>query len=102
IGLPLPRAALEICRQRLTRAHFDRATILAEVFDPESAVTAGFFDAVVPADDLREAARAKAAQLMTLNMPAHAATKIRARQPALTALLEAIEVDDAEFMSTLS
>ena len=34
IGLTLPRAAIEICRQRLTPAHFSRATVLAEVFPP--------------------------------------------------------------------
>src|SRR6185312_6230463 len=32
IGITLPRAAIEICRQRLTPAHFSRATVPAEVF----------------------------------------------------------------------
>jgi enoyl-CoA hydratase len=34
IGLTVPRAATEILRQRLTPAAFQRATLLAEVFDP--------------------------------------------------------------------
>ena len=38
IGVTLPRAAIEICRQRLTPAHFNRATVLAEVFPPAGAV----------------------------------------------------------------
>jgi len=49
IGLTLPRAAIEICRQRLTPAHFNRATALAEVFLPACAVEAGFLDRVVEA-----------------------------------------------------
>ena len=44
IGLTLPMAAIEICRQRLTPAHFSRATVLAEVFPPAGAVEAGFLD----------------------------------------------------------
>jgi enoyl-CoA hydratase len=34
IGLTMPRAAIEILRQRLTPAAFNRATLLAEVFRP--------------------------------------------------------------------
>jgi len=49
IGLTMPRAAVEICRQRLTPAHFNRAVVLAEVFSPDDAVAAGFLDRVVPA-----------------------------------------------------
>ena len=30
IGLTMPRAAIEICRQRLTPSHFNRAVILAQ------------------------------------------------------------------------
>jgi enoyl-CoA hydratase len=41
IGMILPRTAIEICRQRLTPAAFNRAALLAEVFDPQAAVGAG-------------------------------------------------------------
>ena len=34
LGLTMPRAAVEICRQRLTPAHFHRAVSLAEVYSP--------------------------------------------------------------------
>ena len=44
IGLPMPNSAIEICRQRLTPAHFHRTVVLAEVFPPETAVDAGFLD----------------------------------------------------------
>ena len=96
IGLTMPRAAVEICRQRLAPAHFNRAVVLAELFTPEDAVDAGFLDRVVPASELRDVARTTAELLTTLDMHAHAATKLRARQPALQAIRAAIETDDAE------
>jgi enoyl-CoA hydratase len=94
IGLTVPFAAVEICRQRLNPAHFNRAVILAEPFAPEDAVDAGIFDRVVPAPDVDETARATAALLTTLDLDAHAATKLRARDAALLAIRAGI---DAEF-----
>ena len=97
IGLTMPQAGVEICRQRLTPAHFNRAVILAEPFTPDTAVAAGFLDRVVPAADLLDVARTTAAQLAKLDLEAHAATKLRARGSALKALRAAIEADDAGF-----
>jgi enoyl-CoA hydratase len=97
IGLTLPRAAVEICRQRLTPAHFNRAVILAEPYTPDTAVDAGFLDRIVPSADLLDVARGAAAQLARLDLDAHAATKLRARDSALKALRAAIEADDAAF-----
>ena len=101
IGMTMPRAAIEICRQRLTNNHFDRAVILAEVFTPATAVDAGFLDEVVSADELLDVARQRAARLMTLHRRAHAATKLRSREATLVALRAAIEADDAEMRALL-
>src|SRR5215475_11852190 len=95
IGLTLPRAAVEICRQRLSPAGFNRAVVISDIFSPEEAVTAGFLDRAVPAADLAEAAAAVGADLTRLDLDAHAATKLRARQLARTALREAIDADEA-------
>jgi enoyl-CoA hydratase len=95
IGLTMPLAAVEVCRQRLTPACFTRAVLLAEVFSPEDAVAAGFVDRVVPATDVDEVAGAVAATLASLDRTAHAKTKARARAPMLAALRAAIEADDA-------
>jgi len=100
IGLPIPRAAVELCRQRLAPAQFNRAVILAEVFSPDDAVAAGFLDRVVPASDLGETARSLAAQLATLDMNAHAVSKLRVRDHALKAIRVAIEADDAEMRAS--
>jgi enoyl-CoA hydratase len=102
IGMTMPRAAIEILRQRLTRTHFDRAVILAEVFTPDSAVAAGFLDTVVPAEELLETAHRKAVSLMSLDLRAHVATKLRARAATLDALRVAIEADDVDMRAMVA
>ena len=102
IGMTVPQAAVEICRQRLTPACFNRAVLLAEVFQPQDAVAAGFLDRVVPAAELAAAAAAAAAGLARLDRDAHAATKLRVRRPAVTALRAAIESDDAGYRARLA
>src|SRR6516165_10580494 len=71
IGLTLPRAAVEICRQRLSPAYFTRATIIAEVFSPAQAAEAGFLDLVVDAAELDQAVCSAAGGLTQLDMAAH-------------------------------
>jgi enoyl-CoA hydratase len=97
IGLTMPRAAVEICRQRLSPAHFNRATVLAETFSPDSAVEAGFLDRVVEPAELGEVVRGLAGQMTQLDMGAHKATKLRARKLALKAIHDAIEADAAAY-----
>jgi enoyl-CoA hydratase/carnithine racemase len=95
IGITMPFAAVEICRQRLTPAAFNRAVILSEVFSPGDAVAAGLLDRAVPSTELADVARSTAVDLSKLDMRAHAATKLRARASALDAIRAAIETDDA-------
>jgi enoyl-CoA hydratase len=102
IGITMPHAAVEICRQRLTPAGFNRAVVIADVFPPEDAVTAGFLDRVVPAAELAEAAAASAAELARLDLHAHAATKLRARRLARAAIREAIDADAAAYRAQLA
>ena len=97
IGLTMPRAAVEICRQRLTPAHFNRAVVIAETFSPADAVAAGFLDRTAEASEVHEVARGAAARLATLDQPAHAATKRRARGRALDAIRSAIDADMAAY-----
>lgn len=101
IGLTMPRAAVEICRQRLAPSHFNRAVILAEVYAPDEAAAAGFVDRVVLPAELGPAAQAVAEELGKLDMAAHVATKHRARQQTLDALRAAIE-DDARALAATS
>lgn len=95
IGLTMPLAAVEICRQRLAPAHFNRAVITAEMYDPAGATAAGFLDEVVDAADLAGAAHAAAARLAALHPAAFANTKLRAREGALAAIRAGADADDA-------
>ncbi len=97
IGLTMPHSAIEICRQRLAPAHFQRAVNNAELYSPAEAVAAGFLDRLAPAADLQNEALAAATKLAKLNQPAHAATKLRVREQALKAIHAAIEADNAEY-----
>lgn len=97
IGLTMPRAAVEICRQRLSPAHFNRATILAEVFPPDKAVDAGFLDQLGDAGAVGDVALSVAVEISKLDMASHAATKARARKQSLAAVAAAIEADSADF-----
>jgi enoyl-CoA hydratase len=93
IGLTVPWFAIELARQRLHPAHFDRAVISAAMYGPREAVTAGFLDAVVGSGEIGEASTRVAEELAELDPAAHAATKLRARAGSLTALRAAIETE---------
>lgn len=101
IGMVMPQAAIEVCRQRLATPFFGRAVIDAEIFSPATAVQAGFLDATAPADALAQAALGIAGQLAGLNLQAHAATKLRTRREVLDRLHRAIEDDDAALRAAL-
>jgi enoyl-CoA hydratase len=91
IGLTVPWFAIELARHRLAPAAFDAAVVGATMHTPESAVTAGFLDAVVPPSEVLGVAREHAERVAALNRDAHAATKLRARGRVIEAVEAAIE-----------
>jgi len=93
IGMTMHHAGIELARDRLRRSAFHRSVINAEMFDPQAAREAGFLDAVVPAEQLLEAATSAAHTLKKLNMNAHKKTKLKVRKDLLDALDEAIILD---------
>jgi len=99
IGITMPHFGVEICRQRLAPAHFNRAVIFSEMYSPADAVPAGFLDKVVPAAELQNEAQKFAASLTKLNMTAHAASKLRLRDQTLKAIRAAIEADGGSLSS---
>lgn len=90
IGLTVPSAFVELARHRLSPAWFDRALGLAEMYSPEAAVEAGFFDRIVAHGELGEASLAAANDLAGLNGDAHAGIKLRVRRPVIEAMEAAI------------
>ena len=100
IGLTMHWVGIETARDRLSKAVFQRSVINAEMFSPQSALEAGFLDAVVAPEELMNAARAMAEQLKTINLKAHARTKLKARKALLETLDQAIEIDKTSGLVT--
>ncbi len=93
IGMTMHHAGIELARDRLRRSAFHRSVINGEMFDPISAIDAGFLDKVVAAEQLQEAALAAARQLKKINMSAHKNTKLKVRKALLETLDDAIILD---------
>ncbi|WP_313659403.1 crotonase/enoyl-CoA hydratase family protein [Pseudomonas coleopterorum] len=96
IGMTMHHAGIELARDRLGRAAFERSVIGAEMFDPAGALQAGFLDQIVAPEQLQAAALTAAQRLQKLNMKAHAKTKLKARRAFLETLDEAILLDQEQ------
>ena len=83
IGLSLPITGLELARDRLAPVVFQRATINAELFSPDTAVSAGYLDQVADTPGFDAAVSEVAQTLAALDATAFAETKRRVRQPTL-------------------
>jgi enoyl-CoA hydratase len=95
IHMTLPVFAVEIARDRLSRRHFQRAVIQAEIYGPDGAVDAGYLDRVVPAGRLAEEARAEAERLAGLPRRAFSETKQRVRGASVERIRRSL-VEDME------
>ncbi|MBA1378321.1 crotonase/enoyl-CoA hydratase family protein [Pseudomonas brassicacearum] len=93
IGMTMHHAGIELARDRLRKSAFHRSVINGEMFNPQSAVDAGFLDKVVSTDELQSAALEAARQLKKINMTAHKNTKLKVRKALLDALDSAILLD---------
>jgi enoyl-CoA hydratase len=98
IGMPLPRCAMELARDRLSKRHFTAAANHAHIYDPQSAVEAGFLDQIVPDEDVLAAAHEHAAGLAgSVNALAFATTRELARRGTADAILAGLDEDVAAF-----
>jgi len=95
IGLATPIFLMEMARDRISKRHFLRATVQAEIYDPESAVDAGFFDRVVASEGLDAEAFAEAARLGALPRAAYVRTRSLARESTLAHIEATLEKDMA-------
>ena len=98
IGLPLPIFLTELAQQRLSRRHLTAATMLAHIFDPDTALDAGFLDEVVAPDGVEATAIARARSFAsTLNPRAFAASREPLRGPAAERIASTMTSDIAKF-----
>lgn len=95
IGMPLPKFAVELARERLTRASFPMSTIGGTVYDPAGAAAVGYLDRVVPEDQVVAEAVAEAARLGALRTSAFAQTKANARGAIIARILDELDADIA-------
>jgi enoyl-CoA hydratase len=98
IGMTMHQVGIELARARLTPPAFTRAVLNAEMFNPTTAVAAGFLDRVVGVDALVDASREVAKEMLELNLVAHRHTKLKARKPLLDALDASIKNDRAQIL----
>ncbi|PTQ68515.1 crotonase/enoyl-CoA hydratase family protein [Pseudomonas sp. GV071] len=93
IGMTMHHVGIELARDRLRKSAFHRSVINGEMFNPQTAVDAGFLDTVVAPEQLLPTAIAAAQQLKKINMKAHKNTKLKVRKALLETLDWAIEED---------
>ncbi len=95
IGMVLPRWAVELAEERLSRRHFHVATIGARMYAPTDARDAGFLDVVTAPEDLESTAQAAASVWAALPAPAYAGQVNQIRGSRIAALEAAIAADRA-------
>jgi enoyl-CoA hydratase len=100
IGMTLPWFGVELARARLDETQFTQAVALARIYDPDSAVAAGYLDRAVDAADLDTQLDEMLQGLSTLNMGAHRETKRRIREPLFARLALGLERDFASGAGT--
>ena len=66
IGMGLPPFGVVLAEDRLAPTYLTRAAIQSVLFDPAGAVAAGFLDTVAPAEQVIDAARQAAVDLLAL------------------------------------
>ena len=93
IGMTMPRVAAAVLRNRLQPAAFQRAVTVAQYFDPDTALDAGFFDELVYANELSERANQKANEFRELDDVAHRISKRRIRAALVRRLRRSAPLD---------
>ena len=93
IGMTMHNFGIELARYRLPLNYFNRCVINAEIWSPEDAMPAGFYDRIAPVADLDQAALMAANMFGQLNMAAFKGTKNKSRKGVLALLDQCIEDD---------
>ena len=97
IGMPLPFFATELMRDRLSKRHVARAT-LGQMYDPETAIDAGYLDEVVNAEDLLDTAVAHARVAGGVGRGAMKRTRITTRGVIADAVRSGLAEDLSHFV----
>jgi enoyl-CoA hydratase len=101
IGMPVPVLAMELARDRLQETELARATLLAQIYNPEQAVSAGYLDEVAGPDAVLVRAKEEAARLAGLARPAFKATKTRLRGKTIAHIQATLAEDMRTIMESM-
>ncbi|MGI8793942.1 MAG: crotonase/enoyl-CoA hydratase family protein [Acidimicrobiales bacterium] len=93
IGMVLPDWSLALAEERLSKRHWQQATVEARVYTPGEAVDAGYVDRVAAPDVLIEAAVEEANRLAGLNQAAYAGITSKVRGPGAERIAALLDVD---------
>jgi len=83
IGMSMPTFGSELAVDRLSKRHLQRSVLLAEIYDPHTAVDAGFLDRVCDEGALEQEIAAEAARLAAQGGKHFARTKRRLREATI-------------------
>jgi enoyl-CoA hydratase len=98
LGMPVPVLAMELARERLSKREMTHATLLAKIYNPHTALAAGYVDAVVAPEALLETATAEAARLGAFPKMGFVATKKRLRGPTIEYIRTSMDADMRDLM----
>jgi enoyl-CoA hydratase len=93
IGMTMPRVAAAVLRNRLRPADYQRAVTLAQYFDVDAALAAGFFDELVAPDQVLPRAYELAEHYKQLDPHAHRVSKRRIRAALIRKIRLSIPLD---------
>jgi enoyl-CoA hydratase len=93
IGMTMHNFGIEMGRYHLPKSYFNRCVINAEIFDPKGAMHAGFFDKVIPVEQLPMAPAMIGQMFGQLDNTAFKNTKRRSRKDIFAVLDQAIKDD---------
>lgn len=90
IGMVLPVFGLELAAARLSRRHLTSAAIQATLFNPETALDAGFLDEIVTGEELLQRSIEVATQLAQYPAQSYAGNKLAIREASIERIRQSL------------
>lgn len=93
IGMPMHSFGIELGRYRIPKNYFNRSVINGEIFNPEDAMLAGFYDKLAPTDQIHAGAAMAGQMFAQLKMNAFKYTKNASRKDLFKLMKQCIADD---------
>ena len=94
IGMTMHDFGIELAREFVSKTYLNRSLINGEIFAPDDAKDAGYFDKLVPKDQVLATAKMTAQMMKILNMRAFNGSKNKSRKALFETLEAAIATDE--------